>query len=490
MATSSHVKRTWTIPLLCALLAGCGASTDEPESTSTAEGTGGSGAMAGQSGSAGQSGEGGNPAGSGGVDTGGSAGTGAAAGSGGAPDTGGSGGSSGATGGASGSGGSGGAATPSGRVIGYFAAWGVYGRDYHVADVPAHLLTHINYAFANISDDGRCVLGDPYADTDKAYPGDSWDEGAKRGSFHQLAILKQAHPHLRTLISVGGWTWSSKFSDVALTPTSRATFASSCVDFMIEHGFDGIDLDWEYPVGGGLPSNVTRPEDKQNYTLLLQELRSRLDARGATDGRSYLLTIAAPAGPSTIANMPASDMHAHLDWINLMNFHGSWSAMTNFHAPLAASSSDPSPDPATRDHLNVQSAVQAYRNAGVPADKLVVGVPFYGRGWASVAPQGNGLYQSFSGAPQGTWEAGVFDYHDLAANYVPTYARYWHDEARVPWLHNPTTGVMISYEDPESIAHKTAYILNEGLGGVMFWELSGDTSGNDLLHAIVDGLSP
>lgn len=377
-------------------------------------------------------------------------------------------------------------------MIGYFAAWGVYGRDYHVADVPAHLLTHINYAFANISDDGRCVLGDPYADTDKAYPGDSWDEGAKRGSFHQLAILKEAHPHLRTLISVGGWTWSGKFSDVALTSTSRATFASSCVDFMIEHGFDGIDLDWEYPVGGGLPTNVSRPEDKQNYTLLLAELRSRLDARGAADGRSYLLTIAAPAGPSTIANMPASDMHAHLDWINLMtyDFHGSWSAMTNFHAPLAASSSDPSPDPATRDHLNVQSAVQAYRNAGVPADKLVVGVPFYGRGWASVAPQGNGLYQSFSGAPQGTWEAGVFDYHDLAANYVPTYTRYWHDEARVPWLYNAATGVMISYEDPESIAHKTTYIRNENLGGVMFWELSGDTSGNDLLHAIVDGLSP
>lgn len=489
MTTIFHEKRTWTLALLCAALSGCGASADEPENTSTTGGTAGGGATAGQSGSAGQAGEGGSPSGSGGSTAGGSAGTGEAAGSGG---SGGTTGGAGGSGSAAGSGGSGGTATTSGRVIGYFAAWGVYGRDYHVADVPAHLLTHINYAFANISDDGRCVLGDPYADTDKAYPGDSWDEGAKRGSFHQLAILKQAHPHLKTLISVGGWTWSAKFSDVALTPASRATFATSCVDFMIEHGFDGIDIDWEYPVGGGLPSNVTRPEDKQNYTLLLQELRSRLDARGASDGRSYLLTIAAPAGPSTIANMPASDMHAHLDWINLMtyDFHGGWSPMTNFHAPLAASSTDPSPDPATRDHLNVQSAVQAYRNAGVPADKLVVGVPFYGRGWASVAPQGNGLYQSFSGLPQGTWEAGVFDYHDLAAHYVPTYTRTWHDEARVPWLYDAGSGIMISYEDPESIGHKTAYVRSEGLGGVMFWELSGDTSGNDLLHAIVDGLSP
>ena len=410
-------------------------------------------------------------------------------------DLGGAGGTGGSSTGGVGSGGSGTGGSGSvgaGRVIGYFAAWGVYGRDYHVADVPAELLTHINYAFANISEDGRCVLGDPYADTDKAYPGDTWDPGAKRGSFHQLELLKQAHPHLKTLISVGGWTWSGRFSDVALTPTSRETFASSCVDFMIEYGFDGIDIDWEYPAGGGLPSNTVRPEDTQNYSLLLQELRAQLDARGASVGRPYLLTIAAPASPVTSSHLELDTIQQHLDWINLMtyDFQGSWSALTNHHAPLAASSTDPNPDATEREQLNVQSTVQNYRSAGVPADKLVVGVPFYGRGWASVGAANNGLYQAFSGLPQGTWEAGVFDYHDLVANYVPTYTRYWHDEAHVPWLYDAAAGVMISYEDTESIDHKTQFINNEGLGGVMFWELSGDTPDNQLLHAVVDGLNP
>lgn len=474
-----------TILFLSALSIGCGSATpDEANATAGSSSTGGtgtgsggastSGGAAGVSGAAGATGgPAGNAgdAGSGGGDAGGSAG------SGGVPGTGGSGGA---------------LPSGSGRVIGYFAAWAVYGRDYHVTDIPAQLLTHINYAFANISEEGRCVLGDPYADTDKAYPGDTWDPGAKRGSFHQLQILKQSNPHLKTLISVGGWTWSGRFSDVALTPASRATFASSCVEFIVEHGFDGIDIDWEYPGGGGLPSNAVRPEDEQNYTLLLQELRAQLDARGASDGRSYLLTIAAPAAPATYEHIQMNAIQQYVDWMNLMtyDFHGSWSTTTNFNAPLAPSSSDPSTDPIVRTQLNVQAAVQAYRSAGVVASKLVVGVPFYGRGWSGVTPQNDGLYQPFSGLPQGTWEAGVFDYHDLAANYVPNYARHWHAESKAPWLFDPSTGVMISYEDAESLGHKTAFINSEGLGGIMFWELSGDTSDSALLHAVVDGLSP
>lgn len=385
------------------------------------------------------------------------------------------------------SGGAGGAS----RVIGYFAAWSVYGRDYHVNEIPADKLTHINYGFANISDEGRCTLGDPYADTDKFYEGDSWDTGAKRGSFHQLELLKAANPGLKTLISVGGWTWSGRFSDVALTAESRSKFADSCVAFMKEHGFDGIDIDWEYPVSGGLPENTTRPEDKQNYTLLLQELRSKLDGAGSTDGQSYLLTIAAPAGPNVFANLELEAVGKTVDWINLMtyDFHGGWEPITNFNAPLYASAADPTADPMIQKHFNTHSAVTGYIDGGVPADKIVLGVPFYGRGYKGVPAGNNGLYQSHSGLPEGTWEAGMFDYHDIKANYLPTFKRFWNEEAMVPWLYDEAQGIMISYDDPESIAKKGSYARENGLGGVMFWELSGDDAESSLLNAVNESLA-
>lgn len=388
------------------------------------------------------------------------------------------------------SGGSGAGVSGEGRIIGYFTAWSVYGRDYHVPEIPADRLTHVNYAFANISAEGECVLGDPYADIDKLYEGDSSDPGAVRGSFHQLELLKAKHPHLRTLISVGGWTWSGKFSDVALTPDSRQKFASSCVDFMKKWGFDGIDIDWEYPVSGGLPENKYRPEDKQNYTLLLQDLRAALDVVEAADGKTYDLTIAAPAGPAIHPNLELAKVGAAVSWINIMtyDFHGGWDTMTNFNAALYPSSSNPSQDPTVKAKMNVSAAVDAYLEAAVPASKLVLGVPFYGRGYANVGSAADGLYQPFSGLPEGTWEPGMFDYHDLKANFIPGMKRHWHDEAQVPWLHDPASGVMISYDDPESLQEKVDLVSQKGLGGAMIWELSGDTEDGELLQVLHGGL--
>jgi GH18 family chitinase/endonuclease YncB( thermonuclease family) len=375
------------------------------------------------------------------------------------------------------------------RVIGYFASWSVYGRNYHVADIPAGLLTNVNYAFANVSD-GWCVLGDPWADADQPYPGDSTDPGALHGSFHQLQLLKQSHSDLRTLISVGGWTWSGSFSDVALTQSSREKFAASCVQFMKQYGFDGIDIDWEFPVSGGLQDG--RPADKHNYTLLLAELRSRLDALGSTNGRHYLLTIAAPAGPDVYPNLELSKVSEQLDWINLMayDFNGGWSAVTNFNAPLHASTSDPSPTN-IRTKFNDDAAVQAYRAAGVPAAKIVLGVPFYGRAFKGVPNANGGLYQAFDGVPQGTWNdgSGMYDFWDIEQHFLSTYTRHWQAEAKVPWLFNPATGIMISYDDPESLQAKAGYAKAKDLGGVMIWELSQDDASNKLVHALADGLA-
>ena len=376
-------------------------------------------------------------------------------------------------GGDGGEGGSGG----QGRIIGYYPAWAVYARDYHVPEVRADLLTHINYAFLNISEQGDCILGDAYAEIDRFYEGDSWDAGALRGSFHQLQLLKEANPHLRTLLSIGGWTWSNQFSAVASTPESRARFASSCADIMEQYGFDGLDVDWEYPGGGGLYPG--RPEDTENFTLLLADMRAELDARG-----DYLLTIAAPAGLERIAAIQVDQIHQHLDWINVMtyDFHGSWEAMTGLNAPIAAAPGDPTPD------FNVSAAIAAWIEGGTPPDKLTAGVPFYGRGWSGVVASETGLFQAATGASVGTYEAGVLDWHDIAANYLPTMERHFSPEAGVPWLYDPATGVMISYDDPESLAAKVDMVKSQGLGGVMFWELSGDDAENSLLQTLHDEL--
>ncbi len=372
------------------------------------------------------------------------------------------------------------------ELVGYYTSWSIYARDYHVPDIPADQVTAINYAFANIAD-GQIILGDPYADIDRFYPGDSWDPDSLRGSFHQLQILKRDHPHLRTLISVGGWTWSTYFSDVALTPESRAAFAASCVEFIEQYEFDGVDIDWEYPVSGGHPGNIYRPEDKQNYTLLLAELREQLDATG----ESYLLTIAAPGSPGIIENLELELIHPYLDWINVMtyDFHGPWGGeldpVTHMNAPLYADPDDPLPEPA-HSLFNLDAALQPYIQAGIPRSKLHPGLAFYGRGYGGVPAGGNGLYEPYSGpAGNGTWEAGVFDYWDLEANFIGQagYEAHWHPDALVPWLFNPAAGIMISYDNEPSICAKGEYVLDQGLGGAMFWEFSGDREG-DLLGAI------
>ena len=361
------------------------------------------------------------------------------------------------------------------KVIAYFAAWDVYGRNFHVTDIDASLITHLNYAFLNIAG-GECVLGDSYAEIDKSYPGDTWDAGALRGSFHQLQILKSKFPKLKVLLSIGGWTWSSGFSDAAATDASRTKFANSCVALMSKYGFDGLDVDWEYPTGGGLAAG--RPEDKQNYTLLLAALRGAL-------GGDHLLTIAAPAGPTHIANLEVSKLKDYVDSINIMtyDFHGAWDLKTGHNSPLYQEKADPSPAGWSTD-----GAVQAYLAAGVPASKIVVGAAFYGRGWAGVPSANNGLYQSATGASPGTWEQGVLDYKDIAANYLPTFSRFVSSESKVPWIYSASRQIMITYDDAESLGVRARYVRDQKLGGVMVWELSSDDKAHTLGKALWSGL--
>ncbi len=371
--------------------------------------------------------------------------------------------------------------TPDYRVVGYFASWSIYGRNYFVTDIPADQVTHINYAFAKISDEGEIAFGDEWADVQFPYPTDT-DSDEVKGNFHQFQLLKAAHPNLQTLISIGGWSFSSKFSNVALTEESRQKFAQSVVDFLVRYGFDGADIDWEYPTGGGAQGNLERPEDKENFILLLQELRSQLDAQGDQDGHHYLLTIAAGAGSQAYEPLDWTQISASLDWINVMAYDmsGAWSDVTGFNAPLYDSTANPP------EGTSVDTTVQAFIALGVPPEKIVVGVPFYGRGWSGVAADNNGLHLAYEGLPQGTWETGSFDYGDLADNYISNgvFERFWDETAQVPYLYDTNTLTMITYDDPESMAKKAEYVVDHGLGGIMFWELTQDSDDYALLSTI------
>ena len=341
------------------------------------------------------------------------------------------------------------------RVVGYLASWGVNSKGTRIADLPARDLTHIFYAFGDVGPDGLASV-------------------ANTGSnFDELAKLKGRYPHLKVAISIGGWTGSGRFSNVALTDSSRRLFAQSAIDLFIRRQpalFDGIDIDWEFPVAGGLEGNAERPADRENFTLLLAELRQLLDAEGARNHRHYELTIAASARPQEIANLEIARIDSLLDFINVMTYdYHSGPGTTNFNAPLYAAKGDPTPE------LNVDASMRAFLDAGVAPGKLLVGIPFYGHGYGNVPNIGDGLFQQGTGTPAG-WKPMDGDWGVLAQSRLrdPHYARHWEPNARVPWLYDSTTGTWVSYDDPESVAAKAQYVREHRLGGVVIWELGGD----------------
>jgi chitinase len=363
------------------------------------------------------------------------------------------------------------------RVVGYVAAWGVRSKGTRMAELPGDEATHIIYAFARIGANGRLALGDRCLDLGECEARSGQGGVAAGGNFAQLRLLKQRYPRLKLLAAAGGWTGSGRFSDVALTAESRRAFAQSAVDLVIRQQrglFDGIDIDWEYPVGGGLAANSKRPEDRRNFTLLLEELRRQLDAQGRRDGKRYLLTAATGAGPSHATNIELDRVAAVLDWFNLMTYdYHAGSQIAHFNAPLYAAAGDPTPQ------LNVDASVRRYRDAGVPPNKIVVGVPFYGRSYGNVPSANRGLFQEAGGPAPREWGPGELDYDALMRKRPEAegFRRFWHSDARVPWLYKESTGVWITYDDVQSIGQKADYARQRGLGGVMAWELGGDDEG-------------
>jgi chitinase len=405
------------------------------------------------------------------------------------------------------------------RQVGYFTQWGIYGRAFPVKKLDtsgaAARLTHINYAFGNVSPDGKCYVdgaapeGDSWADYQRTVPAeesvdgvaDNWGEPLN-GNFGQLQKLKVKHPDLKVLISLGGWSWSNHFSDAALTDASRKTFVASCIDLYLKGNlpnpdgsaggpgtlkgvFDGVDLDWEWPAMPGDVDNVYRPEDKQNFTKLVAEFRKQLDAYGRTQKKHFELTAFLPANPTNIdAGFEVPKVMKNLDFATIQgyDFHGTWEATANQQSALRI------PSGATLPDFSLADTTKAWLDRGAPRDKLVVGIPYYGHGWTGVTGGRNGLFgTSTGGAAPATFDAGTEDYKVLKTLAgTDGYQVYRDLRAGTAWLYNGNT--FWTYDDPAVLLQKALWIRSERLGGAMVWSLDGDDDNATLTRTLHLGL--
>ena len=336
-------------------------------------------------------------------------------------------------------------------MVGYYGSWAAY-SGFTPDKISASGLTVLNYAFATIGTDLRIAANDSNIDY---------------SNFSKLRALKSAYPSLRTVISIGGWDGSQRFSDAALTDASRIAFADSVIAFIKTNGFDGVDIDWEYPTGGGLSTNVFRSVDKTNFGLLLKTLRAKLDRQGISDNKHYILSFAGEASGSYAAGIGIANIAQYVDYGMIMTYdiHGNWDTYTDFNAPLYIPSGI-SPQYKT----SVDSAVRSWLNYGFPANKMVMGVPFYGYAYQGVPNGNNGLWQHYtSGAAVG--------YDTIQSRYAAnsSFTKFYDSAAMVPWLFNGST--FVSYDDTSSIRQKAQYAVSKNLLGVGAWELSFDRSG-------------
>ncbi|KAH7201821.1 glycoside hydrolase [Fusarium oxysporum] len=362
---------------------------------------------------------------------------------------------------------------------------GIYDRSFYPQHIDVSHISHVLYAFLGVEPDGTVYSKDEYADFMAQFDGDTDErlgyEEHKRNAYgcvKQLFLLKKSNRHLKTLLSIGGWgAGSANFSSAASTPDRRVRFASTSVSLMWNWGFDGIDIDWEFPYN---------EIDAANLVLLLEAIRNELDlyARTYTSGHHFLLSIAAPAAPEHYKKLHLNDIGRIVDQINLMayEYSGSWDHISGHNANLF-----PYKRPVTRLNLdytltesfetsiNTDYAIKDYLGAGVPAEKIVLGIPVFGRSFEDNL----GVGKPFSGVGEGSWrERGVWDYKALPKEGATI---MYDPNAQASFSYDQRKRELISYDTPSVVQKKAEYVLGHGLGGSMFWEASADKQGDESL---------
>ncbi|MFH8729334.1 chitinase C-terminal domain-containing protein [Streptomyces termitum] len=457
------------------------------------------------------------------------------------------------------------------RVIGYFTGWrtGKNGEPSYLAkDIPWEKITHINYAFAHVDGANKLSVGTDgpnNAATGMTWPGTAGAEMDPalpyKGHFNLLNKFKKQYPNVKTLISVGGWAETGGYfddsgnrvnsggfysmatnADGSVNQAGIDTFATSAVDFIRKYGFNGVDIDYEYPTtmkDSGNPldfslSNARRAGLVQGYSALMKSLREKLDKAGAADGKHYMLTVAAPSSGYLLRGMETFQVQKYLDYVNIMSYdlHGAWNEYVGPNASLfddgkdgelAAANVYGSAQYGSLGYLNTDWAYHYFRGS-MPAGRINIGLPYYTRGFknvqggtdglwgkavASTCPAGAGLTKCGDGAvgidnlwhdkdtagkesPAGSnpmWHAKnlekgiVGDYvtqYGFPANttLTGTYARKYDSTLVAPWLWNAQKKVFLSTEDEQSVAAKADYVVDRGIGGTMVWEMAGDYAWN------------
>ena len=326
--------------------------------------------------------------------------------------------------------------------------------------IDANKLTHINYAFVDVRDSMAWLTN---METDTV-------------NFRILNKLKEVNPDLKILISIGGWGWSGNFSDAVLTPDSRSKFAKTSVEIVADYDLDGVDIDWEYPGQIG-DNNVFRPEDKQNYTLMFEALRKELDELSKITGKYYELTTAVGASYSYIEHTEMDRAVKYLDFVNLMTYDFYTSGdSAGHHSNLYP------PEDYDKD-ASAHKTVRLFLEAGVPAEKLVMGLPFYGRSWIMKSADKHGINMPVEGRARG----GGYTYIKDSLVNKNSFVRYWDENAKAPYLFNSETNQLITYDDEESVMLKCEYVIDNNMAGMMFWQYASDTN-EYLLDAINESL--
>lgn len=359
-------------------------------------------------------------------------------------------------------------------LVGYYAFWTLYQNQNSLEQLPLGQLDYLVYAYAKPLADGTVVPGDYVADLSFAYGGDD-GPGSLRGTYAKLRELKAGQPRLRTVLSIGGWLWSTPFPALAADPALRARFARNALDFIDRHGFDGIEIDWKYPVVGGAAGLAARPDDQANKALLLQELRRAMDERSGKGGRRYVLVTTLGVNGVQLAPPLSREEVAPVDFavVSAYDFHSDDPRRAGHSAPLYGRDA--------ADPMSVDFVGRELARRGVPAAKLVLALDLEATSWIEVPPAGHGIGQPAGGMPFGSWDdtetgptgaSTVAEVLHMQAD--PAFVEHWDAQAHESSLYHAARRQFVTFESPRAVADKLAWADRAGYAGVALWQLGSD----------------